>query len=160
MYVGTDEGDDDEDLDEHSPGGIVIESLLNIRTVASLTMEESKLVEYNEALRHEDPTPIKTNFVKGSGFGTGQLFQYFGLALMFWFGAWLLHRFPETYEFRDFIIAQFALFFSMYGLTVALEGATDRKKAKLAADRIFDLTARKSAIDPLQRDGVSEVYSA
>jgi hypothetical protein len=159
MYVtGEDEGDDALE-EEHSPGGIVIESLLNIRTVASLTMEESKLREYNEALRAEDPTPMKTNFVKGSGFGLGQLFQMWGIALMFWFGAWLLHNNPDKYEFRDFIIAMFALFFSLYGLTLAFEGATDRRRAKLAADRIFDLTDRKSAIDPLSEEGSKGVSS-
>jgi ATP-binding cassette subfamily B (MDR/TAP) protein 1 len=159
MYVtGEDEGDDTLE-EEHSPGGIVIESLLNIRTVASLTMEESKLREYDEALRAEDPTPMKTNFVKGSGFGLGQLFQMWGIALMFWFGAWLLHNNPDKYEFRDFIIAMFALFFSLYGLTLAFEGATDRRRAKLAADRIFALTDRKSAIDPFSEEGSKGVTS-
>ena len=148
-------GDDSLD-DEHSPGGIVIESLLNVRTVAALTLEERKLEEYSEALRRENPTPVKTNFCKGSGFGTGQFFQYWGLALMIFFGAWLLHTYPNTYTFRDFIISQFSLMFSLYGLTVALEGATDRKRANLAADRIFDLTDRKSAIDPLSKEGMSK----
>ena len=73
---------------------------------------------------------------------------------MWFFGAGLLHNYPNTYTFRDFIISQFGLFFSLYGLTVALEGATDRKRANLAADRIFELTDRKSAIDPLSNDGI------
>ena len=155
MYVtGEDEGDDDMLDDEHSPGGIVIESLLNIRTVASLTLENTKLREYHHALRSENPNPMFNNFLKGSGFGLGQFFQFWGMGLMFYFGAWILHNHYDKFGFRDFLICMFGLFFSIYGLTVALEGATDRKRAKLAADRIFHLIDRKSAIDPI--DPLSE----
>lgn len=124
MYVtGEDEGDDTVE-DEHSPGGIVVESLLNVRTTASLTMEEAKLKEFSDALKNQDQHPLLSNFIKGSGSGLGQFFQFWGLALMFWFGAWLLNRFPEKYDFRDFVICMFALFFSLYGLTLAFENAT------------------------------------
>ena len=151
-YSGEDEGDDEVE-DEHSPGGIVVESLLNVRTIASLSMEEAKLIEYSEALAHQDAHPLRNNCIKGCGSGLGQFFQYWGLGLMFWFGAWLLSEFPNTYEFRDFLISMMALFFSLYGLTVAFENATDRTKAKIAAERIFSLIDRASAIDPLAEDG-------
>jgi hypothetical protein len=64
MYMGSDEADDNH-IDEHSPGGIVIETLSNIRTVASLTLEEKRAAEYLQALVDEDPRPIQTNVVKG-----------------------------------------------------------------------------------------------
>jgi hypothetical protein len=64
MYMGADEGDDMH-IDEHSPGGIVIETLSNIRTVASLTLEEKRAAEYLQALVDEDPRPIRTNVIKG-----------------------------------------------------------------------------------------------
>jgi hypothetical protein len=64
IYMGADEGDD-KYIDEHSPGGIVIETLSNIRTVASLTLEEKRAAEYLQALVDEDPRPIPTNVVKG-----------------------------------------------------------------------------------------------
>lgn len=64
MYYGEDDGDETE-LDANSPGGIVIESLSNIRTVASLTLEDERATEYSHALEHEDPHPVRTNFFKG-----------------------------------------------------------------------------------------------
>ena len=64
MYLGEDEGDI-EDIDENSSGGIVIETLSNIRTVASLTLEEKRAADYIRALEREDPHPIKTNMIKG-----------------------------------------------------------------------------------------------
>jgi hypothetical protein len=65
MYMGDDEGDDAH-LDEHSPGGIVIETLSNIRTVASLTLEEKRAADYLQALKDDDPRPVRTNMVKGT----------------------------------------------------------------------------------------------
>lgn len=75
MYMAPpDEGDDSVEH-KHSPGGIVIESLLNVRTIASLTMEDMKLEEYSEALCEEEAYPWRTNCIKGSGAGLGQFFQ-------------------------------------------------------------------------------------
>jgi len=73
---------------------------------------------------------------------------------MFWWGGWLLLNYPETFSYQSYLISMFALFFSMYGLTVAAEGAVNREKAKAAAHRIFALTDRQSLIDPLSEEGM------
>ena len=156
LYMGDDEGDDDE-VDVHSPGGIIIETLSNIRTVASLTLEEQKSAEYARALADEDKHPWRTNFIKGGAYGLGQFFQMWGLALMFWWGGWLLWKYPDTWSYLDFLISMFALFFSLYGLTLATQGAVNREKAKRAAARIFELTDRQSLIDPLSEEGRKDV---
>lgn len=70
-YLGADEGDV-KNQDEHSPGGIVVETLSNMRTVASLVLEHKRAEEYDLALQCEDPHPIRTNIVKGSYAGLGQ----------------------------------------------------------------------------------------
>lgn len=70
-YLGEDEGEDST-IDEHSPGGIVLESLTNIRTVASLTLEAERCDEYAMALKAENSHPIRNNLVKGSLSGVGQ----------------------------------------------------------------------------------------
>jgi ATP-binding cassette subfamily B (MDR/TAP) protein 1 len=75
MYMTPpDEGDDSVE-EKNSPGGIVIESLLNVRTIAALTMEELKLEEYSAALLQQESHPWRTNCIKGSGAGLGQFFQ-------------------------------------------------------------------------------------
>ena len=63
MYYGTD--DSAENVDANSPGAIVLEALSNIRTVASLTLEEERVAEYARALEKEDPHPIRSNVTKG-----------------------------------------------------------------------------------------------
>jgi len=65
LYYGEDEGDD-EQIDANSPGAIVIESVSNIRTVASLNLEDERAMEYVEALKKEDPHPARTNMIKGT----------------------------------------------------------------------------------------------
>lgn len=77
-----------------------------------------------------------------------------GTALLFWWGSFLLNRFPGRYDSTGFLISMFGLLFSLYGLAIAAEGAVDQKKAKLAAARIFELIDRKSEIDPVSEEGI------
>lgn len=77
-----------------------------------------------------------------------------GVALLFWWGSWLLNRFPNTYTYTGFMVSLFGLLFSLSGLAISAEGAVDQKKAKLAAARIFELIDRKSLIDPISDEGV------
>lgn len=156
LYFGEDEGSGEE-LDMNSPGGIVVETLQNMRTVASLNIEKKRSEQYAKALRAEDPTPVRTNFVKGCATGLGQFIQMWGLALLFWWGGWLLSTYPGKFEYRDFLISLFALLFGLEGMGFAAQGTTDREKAKKAANRIFELTDRQSAIDPLSEEGKKDV---
>ena len=153
MYFGEDEGDVHSSGDEHSSGAILIETLTNIRTVAAFCLQDARSGEYSDALVAEDPTPVRSNFFKGCGAGLGQFFQLGIFGLQFWFGGWLLLNYPDTFSYRDFLISMFSMLFGMYGLALAAEGAVDREKAKVAAQRIFDLTDRQSAIDPLSEEG-------
>jgi ATP-binding cassette subfamily B (MDR/TAP) protein 1 len=158
MYMGEDEADESADkVGTKSAAGIVIESLLNIRTVASLTLEKSRRQEFVEAMRREDPTPFRTNLIKGSTSGLGQICQLWGIALMFWWGGWLLFNHPRLFTFRDLNISMWSLLYGISGMSVAMQGATDRKKANEAASRIFELIERESKIDPLSDEGKKDV---
>uniref|UniRef100_A0A7R9WUM9 ABC transmembrane type-1 domain-containing protein n=1 Tax=Craspedostauros australis TaxID=1486917 RepID=A0A7R9WUM9_9STRA len=152
MYLGEDEGDESA-FDENSSGGIVVEALMNIRTVASLVVEKDRHEHYATALEHELPNEFAKNFVKGSTAGLGQFVQMWGMALMFWWGGWLLNNYSGTFELRDFLISMFTFLFSLSGLSFAMQGITDRVKANKAAERIFGLIDRESLIDPLSDEG-------
>mmetsp|Transcript_32142 Transcript_32142/g.75589 ORF Transcript_32142/g.75589 Transcript_32142/m.75589 type:complete len:155 (+) Transcript_32142:4074-4538(+) len=150
MYMGEDM---DTGEDEKSSGVIVIESLSNIRTVASLSLEDVRSEQYAEALHKEEPTPFKSNCAKGAWIGIGPLCQQLSFALLFWWGGWLIGKFPKLYSSRGFLISMFSLLFSLSGMAAAAQGATDRGKALAAAERTFALTERKSEIDPLSTEG-------
>jgi hypothetical protein len=57
---------DDAKQSANSPGGIAVESLSNIRTVASLTLEEERVHAYSRALARESPHGLRTSLLKGS----------------------------------------------------------------------------------------------
>ena len=81
MYLGEDEGAEviAKD-DENSPGAIVVETLLNIRTVASLSIEGMRVKEYHDALKLDDPTLAKTNLYKGLATGVGKYARLLALS--------------------------------------------------------------------------------
>lgn len=157
MYMGEDEGADAPEEGKDSAGSIVVETLLSIRTVASLTIEQLRTKEYTAALQREDPASVKTNLLKGLATGVGFLVQLWGMGLMFWWGGWLLDNYSSTYDSLGFYISMFALLFSLSGLSVAMMGATDQAKAKKAAERIFALIDRESPINSLSDAGKKEV---
>lgn len=153
MYLGEDESGEAAQDEKRSSGGLVIESLLNIRTVASLTIEKMVSSEYSTLLKKENPHLIKTSFFKGVAVGLGQFCQMGGMAVMFYWGGWLLNRYSEDYSYRGFLISMFSLLFSLSGTGAAAQGLTDRGKAQVAAERIFSLIDRKSSIDPIGQGG-------
>jgi ATP-binding cassette subfamily B (MDR/TAP) protein 1 len=151
--LGEDEGAGEEEESEDGAGSIVVETLLSIRTVASLAIEKMRSQEYAAAIKREDPLSAMTNLKKGFATGLGFFIQLWGMALMFWWGGWLQSNYPERYGFRNFLISMFALLFSLSGFSVALMGVTDQGKAKEAAGRIFALIDRKSTINSLSEEG-------
>lgn len=78
MYMGEDESADEKEEDRNSSGGIVVESLVYIKTVASLSMEETRSAEYAEALKRENPKQFQTSLLRGLSFGVGQLISLWG----------------------------------------------------------------------------------
>lgn len=145
--------DDTDNLPSNSSGGVMVESLLNVRTVASLTIEDERLHAYQDALGREAGHPIWNTIAKGSTGGISQLMQMWSMGLMNWFGGYLLYKFPEKYTFEDMLISMFGLMFGLTGIGIAMADLTDSEKAKAAAKRIFDLIDRQSTIDPLTDEG-------
>jgi ATP-binding cassette subfamily B (MDR/TAP) protein 1 len=150
--VGEDEGAGGDESDDGA-GSIAVETLLSIRTVASLAIENMRSQEYAAAIKREDPSSVMTNLKKGFATGLGYFIQLWGQALMFWWGGWLQSNYPERYGFRAFLISMFALLFSLSGFSIALVGVTDQVKAKQAAGRIFALIDRESTINSLSKEG-------
>lgn len=155
MFLGEDEGAYKQE-EEKSSGGIIIETLSNIRTVASLTIEEIRSKSYLEALHKEHPDSISIN-MQNASLGLGQLIRVWGIALFFWWGGWILHNRPNEYTVRDFLISMFSLLFSITGMAMSMQGASDPKVAKEAANRIFELIERPGGIDPLSKEGRKDV---
>jgi ATP-binding cassette subfamily B (MDR/TAP) protein 1 len=152
-FLGEDEGGNEAVDGTDSPGGIIVETLLNIRTVSALTLEEQRCKDYEAALAKVDGNVMKDSFISGVLSGLSIAIQQWVNALQFWWGGWLMYKFPDLYDFNSFLISMFALLFSLFALGAAAQGATDKKKAEAAAGRLFYLINRESANDPLGTDG-------
>lgn len=154
QMLGEDEGDDSATQDElNSPGGILVETLLNIRTVSALTLEEQRANDFEKAISTSQSSYVRDGFMAGLMNGSSMLIQQWINALQFWFGGWLLFNYSDLYTFNDFLISMFAILFSLFGLGAAFNGLSDKKETELSAGRIFYLLDRKSEIDPLSEEG-------
>ena len=156
QMLGEDESNEDktDEDNKNSPGGVLVETLLNMRTVSALTLEEQRYNDYESALQRSDPNSGTALLITGMTGGVSMFIQQWINALQLWFGGWLLYNFPEDYEFRDFLISNFAVLFALFGLGAAFQDISDRKEVEKSAGRIFYLLDRKSEIDPLGTDGI------
>jgi ATP-binding cassette, subfamily B (MDR/TAP), member 1 len=152
QFLGADEGVESAD-ELNSPGGIIVETLLNMRTVSALTLERERFANYEKALFMSEPSHGKAAFMAGITSGLSMFIQQWINALQMWFGGYLLFTNPLTYTFKDFLIANFAILFGLFGLAGAFQDITDKKAVEESAGRIFHLLERKSAIDPLSEEG-------
>jgi ATP-binding cassette subfamily B (MDR/TAP) protein 1 len=153
QMLGEDEGNVDAADELNSPGGIVVETLLNIRTVSALTLEKQRYKDYERALLHSEPNFKLDAFMEGLMGGLAMFIQQWINALQFWWGGWLLFNHPGDYVLKDFLIANFAILFALFGLGTAFQDISDRKEVEESASRIFYLLDRESSIDPLSEKG-------
>jgi ATP-binding cassette, subfamily B (MDR/TAP), member 1 len=136
-----------------SPGGIMVETLLNIRTVSALTLEQQRLDDFKKASRALDKGHRMKGFTEGLAAALGLFVRNWLSALQLWFGGYLIFTFPNDYSFQDFLISMFAIMFSLSGLATAFQDVADQKTMRESAGRIFALLDRRSANDPLSNEG-------
>ena len=96
MYGEEDSGGDGQD-ELNSPGGIAVETLINIRTVAALTLEQQRYIDYEKALDRDGTNYVKEGFLSGLSSGFSMGIQQWVNALQLWFGGWILFQNPGVY---------------------------------------------------------------
>ena len=150
--VGLDRGSS-ENVGRDIPGGIIVESLLNIRTVAALSLEGQKFEEFRESLNLTEPDNNIASTKIAITHGMAYLLNHWVDALLLFFAGWLLHEHPEEFTFVEMLNSNFALYFSLLGLGIALKETANKEEIKLATSRVFYLLDRPSVLDPLSRKG-------
>jgi ATP-binding cassette subfamily B (MDR/TAP) protein 1 len=151
LFLGEDNSTTSEtNPSSQSSAGIVLETLRNIKTISSCTMEEYKLGQVIKLLKEECGYSWKKMLVVGSGQGFSMLIQQWVNALLFWWGGYLIVNYPNIFKFHDFLIAMFSLLFALFALGASSIGSVEKKEAELATGRVFYLMDRKSEIDPLE----------
>merc|ERR1712157_713935 len=151
--MGEDDGDGNVEEEANSPGGIVVESLLNMGTVSALTMEEERYRLFEEALNDAEEHYVRQGLHQGALTGLAIFVQQWINALQFWFGGWLLFKYPDVYTFKDFTASLMIILFSLFALGAAFQDIADREKVEKSLSRIFYLLDKRSEIDPLSEEG-------
>ncbi|KAM6338977.1 ATP-binding cassette sub-family B member 5 [Podargus strigoides] len=132
-------------------GRISTESVENIRTVASLTREGAFYERYVASLNGPYRDSLRKAPFYGFTYGVAQCANYFINAAVFRFGAWLIARCLTNFE-NVFIVFSSVIFAAMnVGQSASL--APDYGKARLSAQRIFQLLDRKPLIDSYSEEG-------
>merc|ERR1719343_1886034 len=160
QMMGEDATEDNKKEEASSPGGIIVETLINMGTVSALTMEEERYRIFQEAVNNTEENYVRSGLHQGALSGLSIGLQEWIFGLQFWFGGWLLTKFPEKYDFYDLMVAMFALLFGIFSLGAAFQDIADRKETEASANRIFHLIDRKSEIDPLSEEGKTVDYNS
>jgi ATP-binding cassette subfamily B (MDR/TAP) protein 1 len=132
-FLGEDESHLDSTDGLDSPSGIVIETLLDIRTVSALTLEKQRYEDYERALLKWEPNYSTAAFVSGFVNGLSAFVQHWITALKIWWGGYLIFHNPSVYSFRDFLIADAGVFFGFFGLGVAIQEMSDTSEVRISA---------------------------
>ncbi|XP_060595692.1 ATP-dependent translocase ABCB1-like [Ruditapes philippinarum] len=134
-----------------SAGKIAIESIENIRTVASLTREEM----FNKMFSDELETPyndaLRKAHVIGLSFSFSQGIIFIAYAAAFWLGAYLIKQ--AELDYVDVFKAFSAVVFGGMAIGQASSFAPDAAKAQSSAEAIFKLLDRKPEMDTEDEGG-------
>ncbi|XP_027733749.1 ATP-binding cassette sub-family B member 5 [Empidonax traillii] len=132
-------------------GRISTESVENIRTIASLTREEAFYEKYIASLNGPYRDSLKKAPFYGFNYGVAQSAEYFINAAVFRFGAWLIANCLTNFE-NVFIVFS-AVIFAAMNVGQSASMAPDYGKAKMSANKIFQLLDRKPLIDSYSEEG-------
>ncbi|ESO88014.1 hypothetical protein LOTGIDRAFT_126879, partial [Lottia gigantea] len=126
-------------------GKVAVESLDNIRTVTSFSLQERFQKMYSTQLARPYRRALGKAHLAGAAFGFSQSVIFFAYAASFYYGAYLIRQNEMDYVsvFRVFV----AIVFGAYALGQASAFAPDASKAKMAARDICHLLDRKPTID-------------
>ncbi|CAG8589114.1 1899_t:CDS:10 [Acaulospora morrowiae] len=132
-------------------GQIVQQSVSNIRTIASLTREDTFKDLYKTSIRKPHRISLKGSIISSIGFGLSQGAMFFVYALAFWYGERLIEN--QEYNMKQMMKVLFAIVFSSIAAGQASTFAPNSAKAKIAALSIFEILDHHSRIDPTQNEG-------
>ncbi|CAG8455912.1 13526_t:CDS:10 [Dentiscutata erythropus] len=130
---------------------IVQQSVSNIRTIASLTRENTFKHLYGVSLQNPHKIAVKGSMVSSIGFGLSNGLLFYVYALAFWYGSRLVGA--QEYTTGNMMKVLFAVVFCAIAAGQASTFAPNTAKAKVSALSIFELLDRKSNIDPTQNEG-------
>uniref|UniRef100_H2ZPT3 Bile salt export pump n=1 Tax=Ciona savignyi TaxID=51511 RepID=H2ZPT3_CIOSA len=137
-------------------GQIAGEAINNIRTVASLTKEQTIYELYTEKLAGPIKKSIRKAMMVGLGYGYSQCVIYFAYAAVFRLGIELVLTYEMTYDNVFKVLT--AVIFGAMAVGQNSSFAPDYAEAKVSAKKMFALFDRKPEIDVYSDKGASPAH--
>ncbi len=138
-------------------GKLAVESIDNIRIVASITGEERFYSMYSAEITKTYKSSLYIHPpIYGFTYGFSQAIVYFMYAVVFRFGAFLVIQNPGSVlhaDYQDIFRVFIAIIFGAVAVGQASAFAPNYGKAKLSANRIFAILDRKPEIDNYSEEG-------
>lgn len=142
-------------------GKLAVDSIDNIRTVASLAIEDKFGTKYTE----EVTRPYKSSIIihpmsYGLTYSFSQATIYLMYAVVFRFGAFLVIQDPDSIlfvEYQNVFRVFMAVIFGALSVGQASAFAPNYAKAKISANRIFAILDRNPLIDNYSTEGEKPV---
>lgn len=132
------------------PEQVLIEAVGGIRVVSAFGLEQYFVDLYKKCL-HLDPASQARNAASvGFFWGFSQGVQFAFNALSMWYGGELI---KEGADAQDIMQATFGILFASMSIGQTVLYSTDAARAQLAAERVFALIDRPSAIDTRDTGG-------
>ncbi|CAN0376721.1 unnamed protein product, partial [Laminaria digitata] len=142
-------------------GGVANEVIASVRTVASLTAEETEFKRYSAHLNGAEIAGIKAGVNKGVGTATLFASFFLGYALAFWYGTKLVADDLEAGCESDcasggqVITTIFGVLIGAMSLGQMAPGLTALGAAKQAGYRVFETLERTPPIDASSLEGAA-----
>merc|ERR1712176_1484175 len=115
--------------------------------------EEERFKLFEQALNDTEEQYVRQGFHQGALTGVSMFVQQWINALQFWFGGWLLFKYPDVCTFKDFTASLMIILFSLFALGAAFQDIADREQVEKSLSRIFYLLDKRSEIGPLSEEG-------
>ncbi|CAC5420869.1 Multidrug resistance protein 1A,ATP-binding cassette sub-family B member 5,Phosphatidylcholine translocator ABCB4,Multidrug resistance protein 1 [Mytilus coruscus] len=132
-------------------GKLFSEVVDNIRTVVSLTREETFIGLYNGHINHVYISSTKRSVLNGIVYGISNSIMYFAYAGAFTYGSYLVQK--GELEFHLVFRVFGAIIFGGMHVGRTLSMSMDFKKGQLAAARLFQIIERKPKINAQEDKG-------
>ena len=133
-------------------GALASQSLLNIRTVCSLTMERQQLAKFSSLIEIPYTQFVRKGTVTGMGMGFSQFVILSGAGLAYYCGGQLVKA--GRTDFASIMAVILAMMFGAVGLGQVAADASDKAEAFMAAKRIMGLLAIEPQVSGLSEDGL------
>ncbi|CAI2165412.1 8429_t:CDS:2 [Funneliformis geosporum] len=127
-------------------GHIVHQSVSNIRTIASLSLEDTFYKLYHKSISEPHKIAVKGTMIAALGFGLSQGMIYFFYCLTFWYGSELIKS--QEYTIKRMFSVFFVITFTSTAVGQISTFVPEISKARVAALSIFELLDKKPNTSP------------